>query len=67
METSVNKVESRFSIFANIFGTLDAYLNTAPPKDQHKTFHKSRVCVCVNSGLTSLSTIFQSYHDGVWL
>ena len=25
------------------------------------------VCVCVNSGLTSLSTIFQSYHDGVWL
>ena len=25
------------------------------------------VCVCVYSGLTSLSTIFQSYHDGVWL
>ena len=25
------------------------------------------VCVCVNSGFTSLSTIFQSYHDGVWL
>ena len=24
-------------------------------------------CVCVYSGLTSLSTIFQSYHDGVWL
>ena len=23
--------------------------------------------VCVYSGLTSLSTIFQSYHDGVWL
>ena len=22
---------------------------------------------CVYSGLTSLSTIFQSYHDGVWL
>ena len=29
----------------------------------------SYVCVCesVYSGLTSLSTIFQSYHDGVWL
>ena len=26
-----------------------------------------RRCVCVNSGLTSLSTIFQSYHDSVWL
>ena len=25
------------------------------------------VCVCVYSGLTSLSAIFQSYHDGVWL
>ena len=25
------------------------------------------VCVCVYTGLTSLSTIFQSYHDGVWL
>ena len=25
------------------------------------------LCVCVYSGLTSLSTIFQSYHDGVWL
>ena len=25
------------------------------------------VRVCVYSGLTSLSTIFQSYHDGVWL
>ena len=25
------------------------------------------MCVCVYSGLTSLSTIFQSYHDGVWL
>ena len=25
------------------------------------------VCVCVYSGLTSFSTIFQSYHDGVWL
>ena len=24
-------------------------------------------CVCVYSGLTSLSTTFQSYHDGVWL
>ena len=24
-------------------------------------------CVCVYSGLTSLSTIFQSHHDGVWL
>ena len=24
-------------------------------------------CVCVYSGLTSLSTILQSYHDGVWL
>ena len=28
---------------------------------------KIPVCVCVNSGLTSLSTNFQSYHDGVWL
>ena len=27
----------------------------------------SRFCMCVNLGLTSLSTIFQSYHDGVWL
>ena len=26
---------------------------------------KECVCVCVYSGLTSLSTIFQSYHDGV--
>ena len=25
------------------------------------------VCVCVYLGLTSLSTIFQSYHDGFWL
>ena len=25
------------------------------------------MCMCVYSGLTSLSTIFQSYHDGVWL
>ena len=25
------------------------------------------VCVCAYSGLTSLSTYFQSYHDGVWL
>ena len=25
------------------------------------------VCACVNLGLTSLSTIFQSYHDDVWL
>ena len=25
------------------------------------------VCMCVYSGLTSLSTIFQSYHDGFWL
>ena len=22
---------------------------------------------CVSSGLTPLSTVFQSYHDGVWL
>ena len=27
----------------------------------------SFVVVVVRSGLTSLSTIFQSYHDGVWL
>ena len=26
----------------------------------------NQVCVC-EFGLTSLSTIFQSYHDGVWL
>ena len=26
-----------------------------------------KVFVCVYSGLTSLSTVFQSYHDGVWL
>ena len=33
---------------------------------QHgQPFNKARVCVY--SGLTSLSTIFQSYHDGVWL
>ena len=25
------------------------------------------MCVCVYSGFTSLSTFFQSYHDGVWL
>ena len=25
------------------------------------------ICVVVCSGLTSLSTILQSYHDGVWL
>ena len=25
------------------------------------------VCMCVYLGLMSLSTIFQSYHDGVWL
>ena len=30
---------------------------------EEKTFEN----VCVYSGLTSLSTIFQSYHDGVWL
>ena len=45
METAVNKVKSWFSLFSIIFGTLDAYLNTAPTKDQHKTFHKSRVYV----------------------
>ena len=26
-----------------------------------------KVVVVVRSGLTTLSTIFQSYHDGVWL
>ena len=26
-----------------------------------------RIVVVVVSGLTSLTTIFQSYHDGVWL
>ena len=29
--------------------------------------HLVHLYMCVNSGLTSLSTIFQSYHDGVWL
>ena len=29
--------------------------------------HITCVVVVVCSGLTSLSTIFQSYHDGVWL
>ena len=29
---------------------------------------RSRVCVCLfDLGLTSLSTIFQSYRDGVWM
>ena len=32
-----------FLYFSVIFGTSHAYLNTAPPKDQHKTFHKSKV------------------------
>ena len=40
MGTPVNMVKSWF-----IFGTLEGYLNTEPTKDQHKTFHKSRVHV----------------------
>ena len=35
--------------------------------DNSNNMNATTVCVCVNSGLTSLSTIFQSYHDGVWL
>ena len=28
-----------------IFRTSDGYINTAPPKDERKTFHKLRVYV----------------------
>ena len=35
-------------------------------KDQYNE-HIPYVVIVVRSGLTSLSTIFQTYHDGVWL
>ena len=35
--------------------------------DQYNEHTPCVVAVVVCSGLTSLSTIFQSYHDGVWL
>ena len=37
---------------------------TAP---KSKSAPLARTLACVYSGLTSLSIIFQSYHDGVWL
>ena len=35
--------------------------------DENDQYNEHIPCVVVCSGLTSLSTIFQSYHDGVWL
>ena len=37
--------------------------------DENDQYNEHILCfvVVVCSGLTSLSTIFQSYHDGVWL
>ena len=41
------KLNREFLYFSIIFRTSHGYLNTAPPKDQHKTFHKSRVDVAL--------------------
>ena len=35
--------------------------------DENDEYNAHIPCVVVCSGLTSLLTIFQSYHDGVWL
>ena len=51
MVTPVNEGKRDFRYFSIIFGTSDGYLNTAPPKDQHKTVHKSRAYVANNESL----------------
>ena len=35
--------------------------------DENDHYNEHIPCVVICSGLTSLSTIFQSYHNGVWL
>ena len=42
-------------------------LNVRNRLEIHKNKQQKKMSVCLYSGLTSLSTIFQSYHDGVWL
>ena len=64
---------SRLSCIKSLLGEK---LTMQPDPDGRK-FVTNTVCLCrsykrwnvvvVCSGVTSLSTIFQSYHDGVWL
>ena len=50
-----------------VFQVSRPYLGFCPNPKHFIVNCEQNVVVVVCSGFTSLSTIFQSYHDGVWL